>query len=602
MKHRICSVLAAGSGLLLCAVLAASCGQADMPESEVPAATSGVTYAAAFSAAPAPTCTGTSQPRSSGTRPASADTPTVTDSRSSRITTLSSSAAGTTRTDSVGKTQIIRVDDRGLKGDGTTDNFLPLARLLNSTMSWEGNLVFEFSKDKTYHFDSSNQHKVAITLANRENITLRGDNTTITLDNGYGYLDIQYCRNIRIEGFNFKYSHPVYTMAEVLRIDTMTRSMEVQTAEPLGISGTWTRTDAAPNFGFPDLLDQGRFHMFFDRVDTLDAGANRYRIWFEDTDDYAGKIQRMIDTGCDFIMPVPDIAHHNGSAVVVTYTDNLTMEDINLWSASCFSFHMRYNTGRFILRRTNIVPEPGSVGKIVSWRDGFHIKENRAQFLWEDCQLEGCGDDIFNLSCSMLTVDEVFSPTEFSMGCREFGGVYPMALQKGDKLTLYNVETGALVGETVIERVVRQEGKENRIITQDAIPYNAPGVQVAVNSLANPGAEIRRCSVDGSFRFRGEVTCTDSNFRITYSWIENEHPFEGPIPQNILFRNCTLKGLSPTVTFMSLGATANVSRPQYQCKNIRFIDCDVNPARIYMRPGNDVKFIQNGQVYYTCPK
>lgn len=547
-----------------------------------------------------PSVTGSSQRPFATTQKGTAPTKTGKKPAGTSVA-VSTTTRPVTTTTTTQRVTVIRVDDHGLKGDGKTDCYAAFDRLLSSTVDKKEKLIFEFSKNKTYLFDSVDQHGMAITLANRENITLRGENTTLLLGKGFGYLDIQFCRNVRVEGFNLNLSRPIYTMAKVLDIRAESRTVEVQTERDLGISGTWTRTDPAPNFGFPDLLDQGRYHLFFDRIETVDAKRHRYRIQFLDVDGCTEKIQRMKSTGCEFIMPMPDVAHHNGSSVVVTFTENLTMEDVNLWASSHFAFHMRYNTGDFILRRTNIVPKPGSEGKIVSWRDGFHIKENRAKFLWEDCRIGGCGDDVFNLSCSTLTVDTVYSDTEFSMGCREFGGLYPAKLYGGDKITLYNVETGALIGETTILEVVRQSGPENRVITRDPIPYNTPGVQVAVNSLANPGARIMDCRVEGTFRFRGEVTCEDTDFRITYSWIENEHPVEGPIPKNILFRNCSLKGLTNTATFMSLGATAAVSRPQYRCQNIRFIDCDVNPARIYMRPGNDVQFIRKGQVYYRCP-
>ena len=53
---------------------------------------------------------------------------------------------------------------------------------------------------------------------------------------------------------------------------------------------------------------------------------------------------------------------------------------------------MQHNEGTVTLRRVQVRPRPGSARITSSWRDGLHVKGNRAALLFEDCVLEGMNE------------------------------------------------------------------------------------------------------------------------------------------------------------------------------------------------------------------
>ncbi len=492
--------------------------------------------------------------------------------------------------------RIFRIADFGASGDGKTDCCPAVKSALSAIREYGGPAVLQFEPNGIYFFASVPENKPAVMIRNFGNLTLSGKNTTFVLGQVRTYVDIQHCHDIKVTGFNFKLFKPVYTLSEVVSVDHKKPALVIRSRDSLEIEGTWLDKSGA-NFGIPSLLQYGRKHIFYDSIETLDAAGHLYRLNVQKVDNYAEKLKFIEETHSDFITPMPNVGQINLSAFLTTYTTNLTLENCNLWSSSHFSFHMRYNEGVFRIRNTNIVPEPGSDGIMVGWRDGFHIKENRAKFIWEDCTLGGIFDDVWNISCSVLTVREVFGPKEFEMGCMEFGGEYPVELRVGDEIILYDVETGALVGDTHISRVVLQDKTQNRITVEDALPLNRPqAVLACVYSLSNPGAEIHGCKIYGTFRIRCEATIEDTDMDIVYSWVENEPPWEGPIPRNITFRRCRMHGINTESNIMTLGTVSSYSKPispLYYTKNIVFEDCDMDPSKIFIRSSHDdVKFIR----------
>ena len=486
--------------------------------------------------------------------------------------------------------QVVDVADYGAAGDGVTNDYAAVAAAIAAVKLMPGRKALRFDANASYLFQKTDSNTVAMDFQNIENLSVLGDNTTIILDGMLTYMNINEGSNTTVKGFNLKFQTLPYTLGRWSSVNTTAMTAVLTTQDSLGITATWT-TAMGDMFGLPDISN-GRMHMFFTKVEIVNALTNQYKVYFTDTNDNKSRLNSYKNT--TFIMPMLDVGQINNSAFVVTHTDGLNLADINLWSASHFVFHMRYNAGDFNITNVNVVPEPGTYGKMVSWRDGFHMKDNRSKVTFDGCTIKGVHDDVFNLSNSILTVTNAISDTEFIMGCQEFGGFYYAPIHAGDQITVFNPATGAFIGTTRVAEVVAQTGPNNRIITEDALTGLAAGVTVSIDSLAQPGTVIQNCNIDGTLRFRTPVTVMNSTLRLIYSWIENEPPFEGGIPHDILFDNCTIKGVNSTNTFMSIGAVGNSGvNPQYEVSNIVFRNSAVDSRRIYIRPGaqNKVSFI-----------
>ena len=512
------------------------------------------------------------------------------------------------------ETKVFNVKDYGAVGDGVTDDYNAVKKALDEAIAYDGSKVLQFEKDATYLMATRPKSKNAFEIQKASNLTIQGDNTTIVIDMDQRvntYFNINECKNIKVKGFNLKTLKSVYAIADVNSIDRANRTIEFTTDRSLEIDSTYYPTNDAC-FGLPYIgEDLNRMHLFFDEMEVVDASANRYRIQFRNEDNADGKLEYMERTGSQFLVPRPYWGQEDGSAFIVTNTENADLEDINLWSASTFNFHMRYNSGVVNLKNVNLTPEPGTDMAMVGWRDGFHLKDNRAQFIWDGCKMEKVFDDVFNISCTMMRVTEVISDTEFKMECPEFDGTYWLPMQAGDELSVYDEKIGTYIGTTTIKEVVNQKGADNHIIVNDPLPGNAVGVSVALDSAAAPNSIIRNCDVSGTYRFRAPLLVENCELKTMFAWIDNLPNIEGPFPHDIHFKNCKITKVQtpdPKDSFiypdklMVIGNyTTSGAIAQFISTGMVFEDCEIDPNLINFYPSCEVKFIRDGEVYYQYP-
>ncbi len=532
---------------------------------------------------------------------------------------------------------VLKVSENGMKGDGVTDDSAALDAVLDMAKMKGQNgehVVIEFEKDKSYYFKDMYGENAIFELSRYKNLTLRGDNTTIIMDKSANlcrYVNVDFSENIAIEGLNFKFSQPWYTLAEVETFHpgvpeqgtgdanhvnkTDPPYIDIVTERSLGITETY-QPKIRDSFGLPYTEGTNRSHMYIERIEVLDAGAQKYRVYFQDWDDVRTKMNFLKEYNLKFLMGIPywdrgERLDDSGS-IIVTNTKNVDLKNVNIWAATSFALHMRNNYGEIHLKNCNVTTEPGSDGVWASQVDILHVKENRCKFVIEDCLLEKANDDVFNFSTTYLYVDDIMSETEFNMYCREFSGNYYMPLEAGDTITLINEATGAFVGRTKIKEVVEQQGVKNHVIVEDPLEMNGYGTAVYVDSLGQPGSVIRNCKITGTYRFRTPVTVENCTLNTLYAWIDNIPSVEGPIPRDITFKNCKFKALKapdPKVSYMSdkymmqLGTTCAIGsgvQPHYYAENILFEDCDIDPDLInFMGDTADVSFVKDGKEYYS---
>ena len=496
---------------------------------------------------------------------------------------------------------IFRVKDYGAVGDGVTDDSPAIQRALGAVRNAEGPACLVFEPGASYRLCDSSGRWAALDLQRFSDLTLHGEDTTLVLDMTGGlksYVNINECRNMRMEGFHFKTLKPVYTMSDVLAIDREALTMDVRAEQDVGLTEPYIPS-IRECFGLPHA-EGSRAHMFIDRIEPLD-GERCYRVCLRDFDDIRRKLRYLEENRLRFILPVPYWAHVNAGAFIVTSTTNLCLENLDMWSYGHFGFHMRYNDGIIYIRHVNITPEPGTDGVMTGWRDGFHIKETRGIFVWEDCRLEKVHDDMFNLSCTMMTVDAVYSDTEFNMFCPEFGGTYWLRLREGDILTLYDEHTGDWIGRARIRTVVEQKGPVNRVIVDTPLPRNREGVSVGFDTSSQPDSIIRRCYIQGTYRLRTPVLVEDCELATMFAWVDNLQFCEGPIPQDITFRRCKMyktPAADPKDSFfepvymMDISAhTEQWEDARFCCPNIVFEDCELDRRELHLHTSADVRFI-----------
>lgn len=530
------------------------------------------------------------------------------------MTMLLAGCAGKISEKNEKKATVLKLEDYGGAGDGVKDNGEAISIVLAKAKQTEGPVVIELEKDATYYFEKVPGERYVFEMQRMKDITIKGDNTTISMNLARldGYVNANECENIRIEGINLKTSKSIYAIGDVLEANIAGLYIDVQSDRDLEITESYSDFDINA-FGLP-VTDYNRAHMYISSIDVLDAGAYRYRINLQDMDDVQRKMQSMVRDGLKFMFPRPDwgeISRTAAGAVILTSNNNVELENINLWSSSGFCFHMRYNDGKVLVRNVNITPEPGTDMAMAGWRDGFHLKNNPAQFTFENCTIEKNFDDAFNTGITTLDISEVYSENEFKMVCCEYadkGGTYYGRLEAGDRLMIYDENYGAFVTyATVKERV--EGSNQPHVILEEPIPELMVGLSVAPLDVGQPNMIIRNCYINGSYRFRTPLTCENTEFATMYAWFDNIRKWESPVAAHQHFTNCKFYRVSapdPADSFcspdymMELGADVKNwqnHKGVFKAEDIVFENCEIDPNLIKWKGAYDVTI--NGTRYHN---
>ncbi len=234
-----------------------------------------------------------------------------------------------------------------------------------------------------------------------------------------------------------------------------------------------------------------------------------------------------------------------------------------------------------------LTPDP-ETELFVSWRDFFHVKNNRFGLLIENGNWDGgcMYDDLFNLSTHMM---EVLSVSGNNATLKRYGAT-PQTWRPGDWISLWSKDMSVFRG------MARQISPE--IITQSnyniQLENEIPGIQtgdVALNEeLLQRRTIVRNCTTTSigagrsSARLRTPTNFIGNHFDNVLLWLYNAPYIEGPKPKNFLFENNYISGDENPFVLVN---SSNVIVKSCEIDN-GFIQCKKNSDRIIF---DDVSWI-----------
>ena len=438
----------------------------------------------------------------------------------------------------------VLVADYGAIGDGVADDGPALMRAVKALGNVSGPGVLRFAADRNYRVASGDGY--ALRLDGLKHVTVKGEGSTLSLAGDQRALSICNATNITVRGLRIDYDPLPFSEALVIGKNAANHTIDVRVADGFALPPTGGPTHAGGEQAYFGMLwNPGPFalrgtHYFLNDLVAVHGGDPRLlRAQSQDFQNY-----NIIKPGATRItLPVRGIAHRPGpgAVVVVDGSRDVLLEAVEIWSAPWFAVSLTRNEGTLTLRHFNVRPKPGTTRITSSWRDGIHVKGNRARLRFEDCCLDGMNDDSFNIA---TFISQVISVEGSQIRVRQNYPDY-IPFRVGDHLGTYAVATGSGLGQAVVIKTEIKSQNQNdgapevTLLLDHSLAGLAAGDQVWSVEAANPDTTLLRCTIRNSCRFQSPVTLDDCDV-VAFLWFYGES-IEGPVPSRVTVRNSRLR-------------------------------------------------------------
>lgn len=451
---------------------------------------------------------------------------------------------------------VILAADHGLKGDGVQDDGPAIQRSLEAARQVDGPVRIDFPENATIRVETGVE-RYAFWLTGERDLGINGNGSEFRLHPDLRFLNAFDCDRLIVANLQVDYTRQPTTPGTILAVYPEKRSIEVRLDHPdyrAHLQGPTDEDGEQDFFGMIELPGANgtvkMSHYYVERVES--PGTDIIELFNEKAN--FNSLAKLVEIGKTRIgIPVSGVAHRHGPGglFVINHNRNVLFQNIEVWSAPWFAFQIFRNEGRAIFRNVNVRPRPGS-GKVLSaCRDAFHAKGNRAELLFEDCELTGLGDDAFNVATHASSVTKVESAHQITV--RQNFPIQYIPIREGDTLAFLDRTSNRLVAERVIQSVrevhtantasreTRYMGRAPSVEIELAEPLDAleKGLIVWVRESASPQTTIRRCHIERSCRLMTSVMIEDSTID-AFVWFYGDHK-EGPVPESIVVRNSRLR-------------------------------------------------------------
>ncbi|RMF88549.1 MAG: hypothetical protein D6741_19085 [Planctomycetota bacterium] len=463
--------------------------------------------------------------------------------------------------------------DFGAACDGKTDDGPALARLVEAVSQRRGRVTVVFPESATIRVETAPDRYV-FRFDGVSDLTIDGRGTTFVLGPNVRFLRLARSKNVVLENLNVDFDPLPAVEGTIVDVAPAAHAVDVRLDPAFrngpSLSEGPTHQDGEQTF-FGMLWYPGKY------------GPVSRHYWIENMipDAHApGRVRAIADASFDrfddivpgewrISLPVPGIAHRFGPGACFEIWDdeNVTLERVELWSAPWFGFRVFRNSGKVTFKRVNIRPKPGTRRITSTWRDGFHVKGNAAELLWEDCIVAGTNDDAFNLSYHSSRVVRIDRPDRIVV--RQIYPLNFMPWHVGDEVVFADPETNVRTASAVLRAVEpslvpspwdRTRAQPTTLVFDRPVDVS-PGHIAWQPSHANPHTTLRRCRIENSCRIQTSTTLEECDVT-AFLWFYREG-IEGPGPAFVRLRDCTLRRGrgNPQLAVSILGRTPHADGP-----------------------------------------
>ncbi len=442
--------------------------------------------------------------------------------------------------------RVFEVSDHGAVGDGHTDDGPAIWRAVQAVRHYDGPAVLAFGKGRRYRVaslpvDAPTAH--LFTLSDDHDIEIDGRGCTFVLRFPLHFISIAHSERVTFHDFTFTYDPLTFTQGHVAAVHPEMGALDVQLLDGFDLPAfDPAETDFNGAWHFCWTFNPA-CHVFTKTIKAIDEAhtARRvFRVFVQDG--VVGALGRFKPGETRIVVPtlgvVDGVPQRSGTHSWISGSRDITLRDITQHAAPDFSFCLWGNLGRILVHNVDIRPPEGSGRWIASWRDGFHVKQNRGPIIIEDSYLEGLLDDCVNVSQISLTVEDVAADNRYRI--RVVNRESFPTIEPGFTLEGWNRVSGKYCGKRTITKVEPgpAPGYWNTLVTVDRpldhLVADGDTVRLWINECANPGTIIRNNQFHGSVRFRSAGRF-ENNLVESFMIIKPDGA-EGPIAHDMVFR------------------------------------------------------------------
>ena len=461
---------------------------------------------------------------------------------------------------------ILKAADFGVKGDGKTDDGPAIGRAIEAAVEQQATLTFE--SGKTYYIGSTDRSAgpfgSPFAMQGADGVTVDGGGSVFRFAPGISYFAMTSSRDIRFCNMKLDLSVSPYLVGTVKSVSgaSVTYTTDMEPHQTYNDSRNYTNFSIEYNEG-----TQQRPHRF---INTMQKTASK-EVKVEYQDEAHGYA-----VGDKVFLPNPGIG--NALSEIMYIADNtgcLTFENIQVWTAPSFIANIRENDAEIYFENVDYIPgaENDREIKMVAWRDGYHVKDNRRPIHWNECDVEVLFDDVFNVSNTLGYITSVKNGNQMTVTQYEMythGSYHPFSCRAGDVIDVFSSK-GVYAGVATVRRVIQNpNGTVDLVLEYGAnLKKMETGWLVGNRDTCAPGSTVTNSRFTGTFRFRRDIRIENCVFDMLITWIREDGSVEGPIPGNIDYVGCTFNGGD-----MDIGAAGSSVRNAIV--NIGFWNCQFN--------------------------
>ncbi|MDT8389824.1 MAG: hypothetical protein RRC34_04870 [Lentisphaeria bacterium] len=364
----------------------------------------------------------------------------------------------------------------GAKADGK-HNDLPALWKTTAAAIEAGGGIIRFEKDKDYRLKLENpedfeKKQFVFQLKGNKNIKFEGNGARLIIHpEKLSFIRLEDCENIQIDDFTQTFDPQPYYQGKVLKIvpDKLYADLDVPKRYPLPMVGK-ARQELFFARSLSDPLDKpvpgyiSCQHLYIERTESDPDNPYRVRVHFRDNMEARLKAAKRDGAeGNDMIMPHQLYGHYTGGHVDITRSGRISLTKLWIQSMANMGIIPAHNWGPVTFSQVDVRTPNPETERFVSWRDGFHVRDNRMGILIEDGHYDGglMYDDLFSPHSMLNKVEAVKELPGGRMDVTLYG-LSPMHMfQPGDWVSAWDpkqVETGKGIAR-IIQPV---EGSETR--------------------------------------------------------------------------------------------------------------------------------------------